>query len=260
MTVLQRLLGLTQRLDEPRLLSSGWDRYARKWRADRCEIVVGQTVQFLGDEWTHEDASTAGSSYGLSPEILQHFTLYLQEELVERYLPAQAEQGLEIGPGGGRLTELLLPRTDVLHVADAAPAMLRHLQRRFSASSQLRFHRTDGMNLPPLPRASLDFVTAFDVFVHFEPRLVFWYLRQIAELLKPGGVGVIHYANVLTEGGWQQFERHLARNVKQRTFFAAFGTMCPELMTRFVGALGLELISSDTGLIPRDALAVFRKP
>lgn len=259
MDVIQRLFAFTKPLDEPGLLSAGWDRYARRWRASNCEILSGEQVQYLGDEWTFEDPEQAGSSYGLAPDAVRHFGDYLSRELLDRYLPARAETGLEIGPGGGRLTALLLPRTELLHVSDAAESMLKRLERRFGPQANLRFHLSDGMTLPALPAASLDYAIAFDVFVHFEPRLVFWYLRQIAELLKPGGIGVIHYANLLTPGGWQQFERHLESNVKQRTFFAAFGTMCPELMTRFLTALSLDIVSSDVGLIPRDAVAVFRK-
>jgi hypothetical protein len=36
--------------------------------------------------------------------------------------------------------------------------------------------------------------------------------------------------------------------------------MCPQLMERFLKALDLQIISSDVGFIPRDAIAVFRKP
>src|SRR5690606_24699673 len=138
------------------------------------------------------------------------------------------------GPGGGRLTALLVDRVAALHVAEPSPAMLRHLRQRFASERHITYHATDGMTLPALPEASLDFAVSFDVFVHFEPRLIYWYLRQVAALLAPGGVGIIHYANATTPLGWRQFERHLASNVKQRSFFAAFGVMCPELMGAFL--------------------------
>jgi SAM-dependent methyltransferase len=116
------------------------------------------------------------------------------------------------------------------------------------------------MSLPALPKGTLDYVVAFDVFVHFEPRLVYWYLRQIRDLLKPGGIGVIHYANALTPIGWRQFMADLDENVKRRIHFAAFGVMCPQLMEQFLRVLGLEIVSIDTQIIPRDAVAVFRAP
>src|SRR5580765_632801 len=120
MTTLNRLFSRIRSFDEPRLLSAGWERYARRWRAERCEVLLGQQVEFLGDEWTVEDPEQAGSSYGLPLEVIKRFGSYLSDELLDRYLPARAEQGLEIGPGGGRLTALLLPRTNVLHVTDTA--------------------------------------------------------------------------------------------------------------------------------------------
>jgi hypothetical protein len=36
--------------------------------------------------------------------------------------------------------------------------------------------------------------------------------------------------------------------------------MCPQLMEHFLKALDLQVISSDVGFIPRDAIAVFRRP
>ena len=259
MSILGRLLSVATSPNEQRMNVSGWDRYARWWRPDNRQVVSGGEVRFLGDEWTVEHPGTSGSSYGLSPEVTARFGEYLSAELLDRYLPKEADQGLEIGPGGGRVTALLAPRTRVLHLADSAAGMLSRLKQRFADRTNLRYYRTDGLTLPSLPASSLDYVIAFDVFVHFEPRLVFWYLRQMAPLLKPGGTGIVHYANVLTPLGWPQFERHLQKNVKGRTFFAAFGTMCPELMGRFLQALDLEIVTTDSGAIPRDAIAVFRK-
>src|SRR5205085_1040825 len=109
--------------------------------------------------------------YGLSPDVVLSFDDYLREKLIDRYLPERAEQGLEIGPGGGRVTALLLPRTEMLHVSDLSTEMLRHLRSRFSNAANLTCHQTDGLTLPPLPAGSLDYVLAFDVFVHFEPKL-----------------------------------------------------------------------------------------
>lgn len=240
-------------LGEPQLIARGWDNYAKKWKTDAFESS-GLKPQHLGDEWTEEDA------YGLPKETINRFADFLQEGLLDPHLPAHATTGLEIGPGGGRLTSLLLRRTDHLHVAEPSAAMLAHLRNRLGDRPNIEYHHTDGFSLPTLPEASLDFVIAFDVFVHFEPRLVFWYLRQIAPLLKPGATGVIHYANVLTPLGWKRFEGAVFPNLMQRQRFAAFGVMCPEMMGQFLKQLGLEVVTTDTGLIPRDAVAVFRKP
>jgi hypothetical protein len=90
--------------------------------------------------------------------------------------------------------------------------------------------------------------------------LVYWYLRQVESFLRPGGTGILNYANVLTPIGWHTFESGLADNVQRRTDPVAFGAMCPQLMVKFLEELRLEVVSADLGLIPRDAVAVFRKP
>lgn len=245
---------------EPQLIAAGWETYAQNWQAEQFEVLEGHQVKHLGDEWTAENVSLNGSTtYGLDAATVLNFEAYLQDQLLHPYLPPQAIEGLEIGPGGGRLTQLLLPRTATLHVADASKTMLAHLQQRFAQQSALRYYHTDGYTLPALSPASLDYAIALDVFVHFEPRLIYWYLRQIAALLKPGGIGILHYANLLSPIGWQQFELDLAANFQARQGFAAFGAMCPPIMAQFLTQLNLEIVSVDIGLFPRDAVAVFRR-
>jgi SAM-dependent methyltransferase len=244
---------------EPSMIARGWDAYAERWKADEFAVLPGNRVEHLGDEWTAEDTSAEGTTYGLNEATIKEFAKCLSEQVLDRYLPSHSKEGLEIGPGGGRLTQLLLPRTEMLHAADPSEGMIKRLRGRFADHPALKTYVTDGMTVPPLAHNSLDFVASFDVFVHFEPRLVYWYLRQIARLLKPGGIGLIHYASVITPIGWKQFEADLEGNVKQRTSFCAFGTMCPELMEQFLKALDLQVISSDVGFIPRDAIAVFCK-
>lgn len=245
---------------EPQMIARGWDDYAKTWEPSKFPVLPGHPVEHLGDEWTGEDSSAGGTTYGLDEDSVAHFSRLLKEQVLDPYLPPRAREGLEIGPGGGRFTALLLPRTGVLHAADPSDAMLKRLKARFAGVDSLRTYQTDGMTLPPLRPSNLDYVVSFDVFVHFEPRLVYWYLRQIKSLLKPGGVGLIHYASVLSPIGWRQFEADLERNVRQRTAFQTFGVMCPQLMEKFLKVLDLQIISSDVGFIPRDAIAVFKQP
>jgi SAM-dependent methyltransferase len=271
MNLTRRVLSFIQRFwrevnrsylaSEPQMIATGWDKYAREWKPAGFPVLPGRSVQYLGDEWTAEDAlANVTTTYGLDPNIVDTFDDYINQHLLTPFLPPCAPEGLEIGPGGGRLTALLVPRTKLLHLADASEAMLGHLKQRFLGVSDLRYYHIDGITLPQLRPASLDYVIAFDVFVHFEPRMIYWYLRQIARLLAPGGTGIIHYANISTPIGWQQFMMDLESNLHRRVGFASFGVMCPELMARFLETLKLEVIATDIGIIPRDAIAVFRKP
>jgi SAM-dependent methyltransferase len=236
-----------------------WDDYAREWDAAQFKAIEGHDVTYLGDEWTARDPASGLPEYGLSPDVVLSFDDYLREKLIDPYLPRQADQGLEIGPGGGRITALLLPRTQMLHVSDLSAEMLAHLRTRFPDAANLRCHQTDGVTLPPLPPRSLDYVFAFDVFVHLEPRLIYWYLKQAMELLKPGGAAVIHYANATTPLGWDHFVQDLEPNLQRRVFAGAFSVMCPQLMRQFLSALNADIVATDLDAIPRDAVAVFRR-
>ena len=247
------------KISEAKMIVDGWDTYAREWKPDKFRVAADSSVQHLGDEWTAEDVSAGGTTtYGLSEDTIANFDAYLTENLLNPYLPS-GEEGLEIGPGGGRLTRLLLPRTKVLHLVDSSPAMFAHLRKRFTDVPNLRYHHTDGVKLPQLQPESIDYIIAFDVFVHFEPRLVFGYLEQFTHVLKPGGTAIIHYSNVMTPLGWKQFKIDIKINPLSRTHFATLGVMCPQLMERFLQCLQMDVVSSDLGIIPRDAVAVFRK-
>src|SRR5262245_57689807 len=241
------------------MIARGGNEYAETWNSRTFPVTAGHQVHYLGDEWTAEDDAGGVLTYGLPPAAVERFDTFIGERLLDPFLPAHAAVGLKIGPGGGRMTKLLLPRTDVWHAADASAAMLSRLRKRFGPRSALRVHHIDGATLPPLDGGSLDFVFAFDVFVHFEPRLVYWYLRQAVPLLKEGGVGVIHYSNALTAIGWRHFLQDLEINVLGRRHFAAFGVMCPALMEQFLTSLDVEVVTLDAGVIPRDAVAVFRR-
>jgi SAM-dependent methyltransferase len=243
---------------EPKLIAEGWDNYAKKWQPKQFSVLEGTSVTYLGDEWSVENvAENHSTTYGLEEEVVRQFDIFLKEKIIEPYIHPNTESGIEIGSGGGRLTNLLIDRTKKLHVADASENMLAHLKKRFANKNNIEYHLTDGFSLPSLN--GLEYAIAFDVFVHFEPRLVFWYLSQIRQLLKPKGIGIIHYANMLTDIGWQQFERDVKPNLHQRTYFAAFGVMCPPIMEKFLEKLDFEIISADLQIVPRDAVAVFRK-
>src|SRR5687768_6016361 len=107
--------------EEPRMLATGWEQYARTWAPDGARVVPGARIEYLGDEWTAEDVSDGrGTTYGLAADDVHDFESYLERQLLAPHLPIVADEGLEIGPGGGRITKLLVPRTRLLHVADTS--------------------------------------------------------------------------------------------------------------------------------------------
>jgi SAM-dependent methyltransferase len=99
---------------------------------------------------------------------------------------------VELGPGGGRFTAVLLPKCRRLLAAATSPTMLAMLRRRFAGDARLECVPLDGQGLGPIADASADAVFAFDVFVHLPQWDAFNYLREIRCVLRPGGKAVLH--------------------------------------------------------------------
>ncbi len=240
---------------ESKRIASGWNDYANEWNPEQFEVFEGFQVKFLGDEWTGETSPRVSATYGLTPEDAQELLPRLYSRWLEPHIKGQI---CEIGPGGGRLTEWLLRLGPVIAV-DASAQMLRHLRKRFSHEPRLSFLLGDGKHLA-LPPASVDAVVSFDVFVHFEPRLVYYYLRQLFQILRPGGVALIHYSNATSRLGIEEFVFALEDNLEFRQNYGAFGVMSPDLMEAFLHHLGFTIREHDLNFIPRDALVLFEKP
>jgi len=69
-----RRVTAVKKIGEAKMIADGWDRYAREWKPDKFRVVAGSSVQYLGDEWTAEDASAGGTTtYGLSEDAVANF-------------------------------------------------------------------------------------------------------------------------------------------------------------------------------------------
>lgn len=115
-----------------------------------------------------------------------------------------ARMVLEIGPGGGRWSEVLQSRADHLVLVDVTERALELCRERFADATNIDYVLTDGATLPGVADDSLDFAWSFDAFVHIAPLDIASYLSEIARVLKPGGRAVIHHAGRFQRGpGWR---------------------------------------------------------
>jgi ubiquinone/menaquinone biosynthesis C-methylase UbiE len=116
---------------------------------------------------------------------------------------------LEIGPGGGRWSVVLAPRSERLILVDVAQRPLELVRERLADAGNVEFVLTDGSALVGVSDASVDAVWSFDVFVHIAPGDQAGYVAEIARVLKPGGVAAIHHADGRNRGiapsrhGWR---------------------------------------------------------
>lgn len=154
--------------------------------------------------WTEWDWSRRGEEWNASPE-------WKQALIDDVLLPTIPPGGtvMEIGPGGGRWTEVLHPRADRLVLVDVTETTLELCRGRLGDPSGVRYVLSPGAALPGVGDESVDSVWSFDVFVHVAPADQAGYLAEIARVLRPGGVAAIHHADGRNRGilpsrqGWR---------------------------------------------------------
>ena len=137
-----------------------------------------------GDEWSIGAGGTPYVWYGtIMPRLVG-------------LLPV--EHILEIAPGHGRFTEYLLKLGKVTGV-DVTDECTRFCAARFRSyrwRGRAKFHTNDGRTLPMVADSSIDLAFSWDSLVHCERDVIESYLRELARVLRPGGVGLIHHSNL----------------------------------------------------------------
>jgi SAM-dependent methyltransferase len=103
---------------------------------------------------------------------------------------------LEIGPGYGRWTELLLGECQRLIGVDLTERCTEVCRERFGATGAAEFWVNDGQSLAMIPSESIDFAFSLDSLVHAEAPQLVGYLRELARTLKPGAAAFIHHSNL----------------------------------------------------------------
>jgi len=138
-----------------------------------------------GDEWTGQ-AAYCGQPY-------EDWKASIHEAFIRPNLPPEAAV-VEVAPGHGRWTEFLIEHAGKVHLVDLNESCIESCRRRFAAFDHVTYAVNDGMSLPGVADASVDFVWSYDSFVHIEPDAIATYLREFSRVLRDGGKAVIHHA------------------------------------------------------------------
>ncbi|MCW5697156.1 MAG: class I SAM-dependent methyltransferase [Bauldia sp.] len=179
--------------------------------------------------WENWDWSARGEEWTPSPEW--------KAAIVATFLEPNVPPGaavLEVGPGGGRWTEMLLTRAGSLVGIDISEACVATCRERFAAWPNARFAVGAGGNLPGVADASIDAVWSFDVFVHINEPEFAAYAREFARVLKPGGSGIVHHARDGDGGGWRS---NVGREAAAGLFAAAGLIVVDQRHTSGIGAV-----------------------
>jgi SAM-dependent methyltransferase len=116
--------------------------------------------------------------------------------LLPRIFPFLDGRILEIGSGRGRWTRFLQPHCSSLIGVDVAQTCIKRCIERFSHYPNLQFEANDGLTLPMIESASIDFAFSFDSLVHAESDVMFSYAHELARVLKPSGAAFLHHSNL----------------------------------------------------------------
>jgi SAM-dependent methyltransferase len=227
----------------PSTVAEGWDTYAKR-RPPESRI---------GDDWNNPRIM------GLDLENKADVVGHLDRVVFDPFL-GKPNVIVEIGPGGGRFTDVLLPNCHVLHAVDTSPHMIESLRARFGEDRGVVFHVADGRGLGMLPDGSADATFSYGLFVHLQHWDIFNYLREVERVLRPGGKAVIQHSNTFSELGWKRFRSEVPRQLNRRKLRHTFIVNSPELMAELIRRAGLEPVEMVTNVAKRDCIALIRKP
>ncbi len=94
---------------------------------------------------------------------------------------------LDIGSGCGFGTYWLAQRARHVHACDVSPAYLSFAARECSALKNISFHLIEPRRLDCFDTDAIDVVCAMSVCIHFNLYDLYWYFREFARIVRPGG-------------------------------------------------------------------------
>jgi SAM-dependent methyltransferase len=223
-----------------------WDWYAERWHdpafraanADAPEEIPH--VQTVGDEW--------GRRRDVEAVVGQFILPFVGRDRVAG----------EIGCGAGRVARQVAEHVKCLYCFDVSPRMLDRA-RQVVPADRARFVLLEEARLPADLTGQLDFIYAFDVFLHLDLYVMWRYFQEMTRVLRPGGHAFVHTANLSSELGWQNFTKFEQYRVETHFY------VTPETVRTMAHRAGLGTVREATPdpsnfYLARDYLAVFEKP
>ena len=102
---------------------------------------------------------------------------------------------VDVGCGSGRLASAVGKMEGIRYIgSDVVPEYLEYAKSL--TPPEFEFHLVEGLSIPA-PDGVADFVTFFSVMTHLHHHESFIYLREAARVLKPGGLAIVSFLEVL---------------------------------------------------------------
>jgi SAM-dependent methyltransferase len=168
--------------------------------------------------------------------------------LLPRIFPFLKGRILEIATGHGRWTQFLQAHCESLIGVDLAPSCVERCKQRFRDWPNLEFKVNDGLTLPMIEDASIDFAFSFDSLVHAESDAISSYVRELARVLKPTGVAFLHHSNLgaVHRSPWDKLKRRIS-GTPYHQHWRAF-SMSAGKMREFTERAGMSCVQQE--LVP----------
>jgi SAM-dependent methyltransferase len=239
-----------------------WQRPARETTPHKAATVAEAGTGTRAADGEKNGLATSGTTPGRSGSTSRPRTTScpsLDRVVFAPFLETN-DVMLEIGPGGGRFTELLLPKCRRLIAVDTSPTMLDLLRERFGADAPIEYRLGDGLGLAGVADSSVDAAFSYGVFVHLQHWDTYNYLRELHRVLKPGGKAIIQHANTFSELGWKVFLNEVPKQLNRHKLPFTFTLNSPEIMRELARRAGLDPVEAVTDVVRRDCITLLRKP
>lgn len=196
-----------------------------------------------GEEWTQD----AKRYKNLDPNLWKN-------SLINKTMLKYIKKGttiLEIGPGAGRWTEVLLTISDRLLIVDISERALELCKEKFKDHSNIEYYLINDPKLDFIRDNSIDYIWSYDVFVHINLTDIERYISEFQRILKSNGCGIIHHA-----GTYLKKDEEWVRKMAFRSY------MDGKFFMHLVEKYNMKIIKQDDSLVhmPGDLISVFVKP
>lgn len=106
---------------------------------------------------------------------------------------------LDLGCGIGRVASYVAPAASTLWAVDVSPRMLELARERLGEFGNVRYALCRDVVVPDVPTGSVDFAYSLLVLQHVEREDAYLLLEELRRMLRPGGVAMMTFPNLLSE-------------------------------------------------------------